>query len=58
MKTIILVLLLTGVLLFGCKGTVRAQERSDGRVSTVTSIEGMKNGKPIINYLGVKLEGC
>lgn len=60
MKIHVIVLSLMALSLSGCnKGTTRIPaETQTTNAASVTSINGMKNGVPYINYLGEKNQGC
>ncbi len=62
MKTSIITLSLLATFLLSCKEASQThtttQSPTTGKTPPVTSINGMKNGAPFINYMGEKSEGC
>jgi hypothetical protein len=59
MKTLAFTLALGALLITACnkKECVRNDSPTD-QTTPIKTIDGFKNGKPFINYLGAKMEGC
>jgi|GEM_PF-4296204 len=62
MRTLIVSLAFPALFMLNCKKDTRAHinrpmTETEG-IAPVTSIDGIKNGTPFINYLGAKQEGC
>ncbi|WP_317899869.1 hypothetical protein [Aurantibacillus circumpalustris] len=60
MKTKITTLVFLIILTASCKKNSITEKQVNlvGTKTKVTSIEGFKDGKTFINYLGTKMEGC
>jgi hypothetical protein len=62
MKIIRIIFSLVIILLLSCRKDIRTdpstRKQSAGEALPVTSINSIKDGKPFINYLGIKMEGC
>lgn len=59
MKTLALIFALTAIFMMACKKDEPLKDGSSvDQTTTVKNIDGFKNGKPFINYLGAEMDGC